>query len=90
MTTITRSVEHHIHATAPCFWVKATQSIQGRKRLIAPGDCLLIDPREKPEVGRLVLVGDRLVQWEGQDHAGCVTGSFVPEGVAVRVSSDFA
>lgn len=50
----------------PAFAVKALEPIQGRYRLIKPGDFILIDPDASGSDGKLVLVGSRLETWCGQ------------------------
>jgi len=50
----------------PAFSVKALEKIQGQFRLINPGDIVVVDPSAPCENGNLVLVGQRLEQWCGQ------------------------
>jgi len=76
---ITRNTDHPNIQRPPCFWVEVTQPLQSRKRLIQPGEFIAIDPNGTPTDGRLVLIGDRLEMWNGQDHV---------EGVAVLMSTE--
>lgn len=79
---INRNAECHVLQPSPYFWVRATRNIQGRKRLISPGEHVLIDPTGEPREGSLVLVGGTLKQWHERDRIGYL------EGVAVQIYSD--
>lgn len=50
----------------PKFSVRALEPIQGQYSLIKPGDFILIDPDVSGADGKLVLVGQRLEPWSGQ------------------------
>lgn len=63
----------------PTFTVKALEQIQGQYRLIKPGDFVLIDPVAPCVAGRLVLTGQRLEPWCGQQGI---------DGVATMLWSD--
>lgn len=59
----------------PCFFVQATDEIVTmRKRHIAVGDVVLIDPTQAPDDDQMVLVGNSIVAFAGQQHGGVVAG----------------
>lgn len=60
------------------FFVTAIQPMQAAF-LINPGDHILIDPDKLPEPGKMVLIGNHLEWWEGQQDI---------RGVAVKVEKD--
>jgi hypothetical protein len=55
-----------LYAAFPKYWVKATQSIQGVRRLVKPDEILLIDPNCKPEQGQLVITCGIIEQYSNQ------------------------
>lgn len=60
------------------FFIKATQEIvTARGARILPGDNIMIDPYKIPDDGDMVLIGESLFAWEGQDGT---------EGVATTIT----
>ena len=66
---IERAPSSPIYFAPPAFCLQATERIQTPRRVIQPGELLHIDPTIPPAEGRMVLVGDRLELWAGQDDA---------------------
>ena len=65
--TTERAPSYPIYFAPPTFCLRATECIQTPRRVIQPGELLHIDPTIPPAKGRMVVVGDRLELWAGQD-----------------------
>lgn len=65
--TTQRAPSSPIYFAPPTFCLRATERIQTPRRVILPGELLHIDPTIRPAEGRMVVVGDRLELWAGQD-----------------------
>lgn len=60
---------------SPFIQVQATAEIVTTKgHCIAPGNVIIIDPTRAPEDDQMVLVGDSIQPFAGQQHGGVVTG----------------
>jgi len=64
---IERAPGSPIYFAPPAFCLRATERIQTPRRVILPGELLHIDPTIPPAEGRMVVVGDRLELWAGQE-----------------------
>lgn len=77
---IERAPSSPIYFAPPAFCLQATERIQTPRRVIQPGELLHIDPTIPPAEGRMVLVGDRLELWAGQDDVrGMLVGVMIFE-----------
>ena len=65
--TTQRAPSSPIYFAPPTFCLRATERIQTPRRVILPGELLHIDPTIPPAEGRMVVVGDRLELWAGQE-----------------------
>lgn len=78
---MSKNITHEVTALfapasiSPCFQVQATSEIiTTRGRHIDPGDVIVIDPLQSPEDDQMVLVGESVQSFIGQNHDGVVTG----------------
>lgn len=84
---IVQNITHDITApfampVAPPFTqVQATAKIVTTKgRRISPGDVIVIDPMQTPASDQMVIVGDSIQAFIGQQHSGVVIG-FMSEAI---------
>lgn len=78
---MSKNITHEVTALfapasiSPCFQVQATSEIiTTRGRRIAPGDVIVIDPLQSPDDDQMVLVGESVLPFIGQNHGGIVAG----------------
>lgn len=70
-----------VRPVPPYFQVEATvEIVTTRNRHIGAGDVILIDPTQSPDDDQMVLVGNAIVAFSGQQHDGVVTG-FMSESI---------
>jgi hypothetical protein len=68
-TKSTLAVDRRFFVTALC--------LIGEK--FKKGDCLLVDPDKRPQHGKLVVVGNNIERWHGQEHGGVVVARYEDE-----------
>jgi len=68
-----------VRAADGMFFVTATRPIESPRRLINPGDHMLIDPAKRAAAGSMVLRGNSVELWEGGDYRGVVVAIYEEE-----------
>jgi hypothetical protein len=70
-----------VRPVPPHFQVEAiAEIVTTRNRHIGAGDVVLIDPTQSPDDDQMVLVGNSIVAFSGQQHDGVVTG-FISDAI---------